>query len=168
MVIYRCRRIALHLQIETIILKELNRKSRQGDIPLTATAHKRVKQPIGVPIVPIRPRTTAFSLGFEFFCTKSQQGRWSFPDTLQVVLQQLGTYCSILLKQGIVALFDFLPKGLQALVGLLLLCLPLLHAPIVGGSAFACGYHHASSVYGDTAKDCRCAVCFDLALIDVE
>ena len=162
------KRQALHLQIAAIILKELNRKSRQGDIPLTATAHKRVKQSIGVPIIFIRPRTTAFSLGFEFFHTKSKQGRWSFPDTLQVVLQQLGTHCSILVKQDIVALFDFLPKCLQALVGLLLLCLPSLHAPIVGGSAFACGYHRARSVYGNTAKDCRCAVCFDLALIDVE
>ncbi|KXB36150.1 hypothetical protein HMPREF1869_00793, partial [Bacteroidales bacterium KA00251] len=63
MVIYRCGCIALHIQIAAIILKELNRKSRQGDIPLTATANKRVKQPIGVSIVPIRPRTTAFSLG---------------------------------------------------------------------------------------------------------
>ncbi|KXB36181.1 hypothetical protein HMPREF1869_00792, partial [Bacteroidales bacterium KA00251] len=56
----------------------------------------------------------------------------------------------------------------QALVGLLLLCLPSLHAPIVGDRAFACGYHHACSIYGDTAKDCRCATCFGLALIDVE
>lgn len=154
--------------IEAIILKELNRKSRQGDIPLTATAHKRVQQPIGVPVVSIRPRTTAFTLGFELFRTKSQQSRWNFPDTLQVVLQQLGTHYSIFVKQGIVALFDFLPKGLQALVGLLLLCRPSLHAPIVWGNAFACGYHCARSIYGDTAENCRCAVCFDLALIDVE
>ena len=168
MVIYRCRRIARPLQIEAIILKELNRKSRQGDIPLTATTHKRVKQPIGMPIVSIRTRTTAFSLGFEFFRTKSEQGRWSFPDILQVVFQQLGTYSSIFVKQGVVALFDILPKGLQALVGLLLLCLPSLHAPILWGSAFACGYNYALSVYGNTAKDCRCAVCFGLALIDIE
>ncbi|MDK7740683.1 hypothetical protein QP561_10635, partial [Veillonella nakazawae] len=84
MAIYRCGRIARPLQIEAIIFKELNRKNRQGDIPLTATANKRVKQPIGIPIVPIRPRTAALSLGFEFFRTKSKQGRWSFPDTLQV------------------------------------------------------------------------------------
>ena len=168
MVIYRCRRIARPLQIEAIILKELNRKSRQGDILLTATAHKRVKQPIGMPIVSIRTRTTAFSLGFEFFRTKSQQGRWSFPDTLQVVLQQLGTHCSIFVEQGVVTLFDILPKCLQALVGLLLLCRPSLHALLVRGSAFACGYNYALSVYGNTAKDCRCAVCFDLALIDIE
>ena len=168
MAIYRCRCIAHPLQIEAIIFKELNRKSRQGEIPLTATAHKRVKQSICVPIVPIRPRTTALSLGFEFFRTKSQQGRWSFPDILQVVLQQLGTYCSILVKQGVVALFDILSKGLQALVGLLLLCFPSLHAPIVWGNAFACGYHHARSVYGNTAKDCRGAVYFGLALIDIE
>ena len=168
MAIYRCRCIALPLQIAAIILKELNRKSRQGDIRLTATAHKRVKQSIGVQIVPIRPRTTAFSLGFEFFRTKSQQGRWSFPDTLQVVLQQLGTHCSIFVEQGVIALFYILPKGLQALVGLLLLCSPSLHAPILWGSAFACGYHRALSIYGNTAKDCRCAVCFGLALIDVE
>ena len=137
MAIYRCGRIARPLQIEAIILKELNRKSRQGDIPLTATAHKRVKQSIGVQIVPIRPRTTAFSLGLEFFHTKGQQGRWSFPDTLQVVLQQLGTYCAILVKQGIIALFYILLKGLQALVGLLLLCFPSLHAPIVGGAVLS-------------------------------
>lgn len=168
MAIYRCGRIALPLQIEAIILKELYRKSRQGDIPLPATAHKRVKQSIGLPIVPIRPRTTALSLGFEFFHTKGQQGRWSFSDTLQVVLQQLGTHCSIFVKQGVVALFDILPKGLQALVGLLLLCFPSLHAPIVRGSAFACGYNYALSIYGNTAKDCRCVVCFGLALIDVE
>ena len=168
MVIYRCGRITLPLQVEAIILKELNRKSRQGDIPLTTTAHKRVKQSIGVPIVPIRPRTTALSLGIELFRTKSQQGRWSFPDTLQVVLQQLSTHCSILVKLGVVALFDFLPKCLQALVGLLLLCFPSLHAPIVGDSAFACGYNRTLSVYGNTTKDCRCAVCFGLALIDIE
>ena len=168
MAIYRCGRIARPLQIEAIILKELNRKSRQGDIPLTATAHKRVKQSIGIPIVSIRPRTTAFSLGVEFFRTKSEQGRWSFPETLLVVLQQLGTHCSIFVKQSVVALFDILPKGLQALVGLLLLCLPSLHAPIVWGGAFACGYNRTLSVYGNTTKDCRCAVRFDLALIDIE
>ena len=98
MAIYRCRGITLPLQIEAIILKELNRKSRQEDILLTATAYKRVKQSIGVPIVSIRPRTTAFSLGFEFLRTKSRQGRWSFPDILQIVLQQLGTHCSILVQ----------------------------------------------------------------------
>ena len=98
MAIYRCGRVALPLQIEAIILKELNRKSRQEDILLTATAYKRVKQSIGVPIVSIRPRTTAFSLGFEFFRTKSRQGRLSFPDILQIVLQQLVTHCSILVQ----------------------------------------------------------------------
>ena len=73
-----------------------------------------------------------------------------------------------MLKVIIVDDEQFIAQGLQALIDFLVRCLPSLHAPIVGGSAFACGYHRARSIYGNTAKDCRCAVCFDLALIDVE
>ena len=123
---------------------------------------------VGTSIVAVRSLTLAFSLGFEFFCTKGKKGRRISPDALQVVLQKLGTHRSIFVEQGVVPLFDFFPKGLQALVGLLVRCLPSLHAPIVGSGAFACGYHHVRSVYGDTTKDCRCAVRFDLALIDIE
>ena len=124
--------------------------------------------PVGTPIITIRSLALAFSLGFEFFPTKGKKCRWSSPDALQVVLQKLGTHCSIFVEQGIVPLFDFFPKGLQALVGLLVRCLPSLHAPLVGLGAFACGYHDVRSVYGDTTKDCRCAVRFGLVLIDVE
>ena len=123
---------------------------------------------VGTPIVAIRSLALTFSLGFEFFRTKSRQGCWSFPDILRIVLQQLGTHRSIFIKRSIAPLLNSFPKGLQALVGLLVRCFFSLHALIVRSRAFSSAYHYVRSVYGDTTKDCRCAVRFSLVLIDIE
>ena len=124
--------------------------------------------PVGTSVVAIRSLALAFSLGFEFVCTKGKKCCRSFPDALQIVLQKFSTHRSIFVEQGIVPLFDFFSKGLQALIGLLVRCFSSLHTPIVRSCAFACGYHDVRSVNGDAAKDCRCAVRFGLVLIDIE
>ena len=72
---------------------------------------------VGTSIIAIRPLSLAFPLDSEFFCTKGKKSCRSSPDALQVVLQKLGTHYSIFVEQCIVPLFDFFPKGLQALVG---------------------------------------------------
>ena len=91
------------------------------------TSYKGIELLVGTSIVATRSHTLAFSLDFEFFGTKSKECCRISPDALQVVLQMLGTHRSIFVEQYTVPLFDFLPKGFQALVYLLVCCLSSLH-----------------------------------------